>query len=337
MSEPALVVHADWSLHPRKRWMARAVRRADGGYIASAPAPVGALDRFLAGLTARAGRGAVLVGFDFPIGLPVAYAERAGIDDFPTALLGFGAGRWREFYDLASAPEEISLPRPFYPRRPGGCRRQHLFERLQLNSWDDLHRRCDRRTTCRPAACPMFWTLGGNQVGRAAITGWRDLLAPGRRDGADMAIWPFEGALADLLRRHRVVVAETYPGEAYGHLELRSPLRAQGGKRRQIARVACAPSLLTWAERASVALAPELRTDIMSGFGPDADGEDRFDAVVGLFGMLNVVLGLRPSGEPDDPAVRRIEGWILGQDATVADGPAGCEGAPERLLDRSPV
>jgi hypothetical protein len=38
--------------------------------------------------------------------------------------------------------------------------------------------------------------------------------------------------------------------------------------------------------------------------------------VVGLFGMLNVVLGRLPCGEPDDPVVRRIEGWILGQSAS---------------------
>ena len=34
---------------------------------------------------------------------------------------------------------------------------------------------------------------------------------------------------------------------------------------------------------------------------------------VGLLGMLNVVRGYRATGEPDDPAVRDIEGWILGQ------------------------
>ena len=161
----------------------------------------------------------------------------------------------------------------------------------------------------------MFWTLGGNQVGRAAIAGWRELLAPARRAGGDLALWPFDGALADLLGRRRLVVAETYPGEVYGHLDLGSPLRAQGGKRRQTARAACARGLLAWAERASVALAPELRTEIVSGFGPDPDAEDRFDAVVGVFGMLNVVLGHRPSGEPDARSVRAIEGWILGLDA----------------------
>jgi len=32
-----------------------------------------------------------------------------------------------------------------------------------------------------------------------------------------------------------------------------------------------------------------------------------------VFGMLNVLRGARASGEPDDPVVLRIEGWILGQ------------------------
>jgi hypothetical protein len=58
--------------------------------------------------------------------------------------------------------------------------------------------------------------------------------------------------------------------------------------------------------------------------------------VIGLFGLINVVGGARPSGEPDDPAVRRIHGWILGQDAMLADGRAGSDGGAERLLDSSP-
>ena len=57
------------------------------------------------------------------------------------------------------------------------------------------------------------------------------------------------------------------------------------------------------------------RAEIEDGFGAGADGEDRFDAVVGLLGMLGVVRGRRCSGEPDDPVVRRVEGWILGQQA----------------------
>jgi len=42
-------------------------------------------------------------------------------------------------------------------------------------------------------------------------------------------------------------------------------------------------------------------------------GEDPFDAVAGLFGTLEVSLGRRSSGEPNDPCIRDVEGWILGR------------------------
>jgi hypothetical protein len=40
--------------------------------------------------------------------------------------------------------------------------------------------------------------------------------------------------------------------------------------------------------------------------------DDAFNAVVGLFGMLQVCLGQRAPSEPDEPVIRDIEGWILG-------------------------
>jgi Protein of unknown function (DUF429) len=307
MIAPALVAHADWSMHAAKRWMARAVLRPEG-YLALPATLAGPLESFWTRL-AVAGAGPILLGIDFPIGLPAAYAERVGITSFLEALDGFGG----DFYEVARAPEQIALRRPFYPHRPGGRRRQQLLDGLGFDLWQHLHRRCDRATIERPAACPMFWTLGGNQVGRAAITGWRDLLAPARRGGLDLAIWPFDGPLPALLRTRRFVVAETYPGEVYGHLGL--ALRAHGGKRRHAARLANAARLLAWAEHSEIALAPELHAEIAGGFGGDPGADDRFDAVVGLFGLLNVLRGGRPSGEPEDPVVRRIEGWILGLDA----------------------
>ena len=60
-------------------------------------------------------------------------------------------------------------------------------------------------------------------------------------------------------------------------------------------------------------LMPELRVDMEFGFGPKPGGEDPFDAVVGLFGMLNLLLGLRPLDEPVGRRLREVEGWILGQ------------------------
>jgi hypothetical protein len=307
---PRLVAHADWSVHPRKRWFARAVLQSDGRYAAWAPEPVGPLETFWADLD-RAGDGPAFVGFDFPIGVPRAYAERAGIDDFAAELPNFGTGRFAGFYHVAREIHEISLARPFYPDRVGGRRRSHLLEGLGLSEHAHLLRHCERRTATRKAACALFWTLGGNQVGKAAIAGWRHLLSPALRSGTDLSIWPFHGSLSDLLAKHRLVVAETYPGEVYRHLGL----GLRGGKRKQEVRRGNAARLIAWAKDANVGLTHDLVGEIQDGFGSDRAGEDRFDAMVGVLGMLNVVLGRRPPGEPDDPSVRRIEGWILGQPA----------------------
>jgi hypothetical protein len=52
-----------------------------------------------------------------------------------------------------------------------------------------------------------------------------------------------------------------------------------------------------------------------AGFGADAAGEDRFDSVIGLLGLVAVLDGARPDFIPDDPWVRAWEGWVLGQTA----------------------
>ncbi|MDA1133053.1 MAG: hypothetical protein O2905_07505 [Proteobacteria bacterium] len=313
MRPPEIVVHADWSVDPAKRWCAHAVRLATGGYAALAPQPVGSLDDFIASLLVAAGPGGtVFAGFDFPLGLPRAYAEAVKIDNFASALTGFGRGRWRDFYTPAARPDEISLRRPFYPARPGGSRHRHLYEALGFSSIQGLRRRCDGATATRLAASPLFWTLGGQQVGKAAISGWRDLLAPARRSGVALSLWPFEGDLADLLDRPGIVVAETYPGEIYSHLRLRIGA-GNKSKRRQADRCDDSDALLEWAGRAGVQPAAALAADIREGFGGAATGEDRFDATVGLFGMLNVALGFRPPGDPAERVLRRVEGWILGQ------------------------
>jgi hypothetical protein len=47
--------------------------------------------------------------------------------------------------------------------------------------------------------------------------------------------------------------------------------------------------------------------------------DDAFDAVVGLFGMLRVCVGERPSGEPGDERIREVEGWILGRQSPTVE------------------
>ncbi len=325
---PAVIAHADWSLNAKKRWVARAVHEGGGHYRVFAPEPVGTLSQFFGSLKKSAKRsGALFVGFDFPLGLPRAYARRAGIDNFRSFLSALDRNPWRQFFCVAEHPGDISPTRPFYPAKAGKrgtVARHHLLQGLGLDSYQDLLRVCDRASPARPAACAIFWTLGPQQVGKAAIVGWRDLLIPALVGRQDLTLWPFDGELDALLARHDIVAAETYPAEVYGHLGLwpgggRRPGagRRRESKRLQAARAGSGSRLLEVAGGLGLRLEPSLREAIADGFGPSPDGEDPFDATVGLLGMVNVALGRRSSGTPCDPEIRRIEGWILGQEATI--------------------
>lgn len=314
---PGLVAHADWSASAAKRWMARATLGPNGRYQAREPEPVGYLPTMIRSLANNAGPDrSVFLGFDFPIGLPSSYAKRAGVRDFVDLIPKLGHGKWADFYRVAEWAEEISLRRPFYPQQPGGTKHKHLLDGLGMGSFDELRRRCEKAQPGHPVACPLFWTLGAQQVGKAAISGWRDILEPALRASKNVVIWPFAGRLGALFHSRRVVIAETYPAEFYGHLGVSFPTSKAGsksGKKVRADRAANAPRLLGWAEDAEVELGGALKDMIRDGFGWEEAGEDPFDAAVGLFGMLNVLLGRRDPGAPSDETVRRLEGWILGR------------------------
>src|SRR5262249_57535606 len=57
-------------------------------------------------------------------------------------------------------------------------------------------------------AGPIFWLVGPRQVGRSAACIWRELITPRL---ANVALWPFDGPLADLLAAGQPVIAEMYP------------------------------------------------------------------------------------------------------------------------------
>jgi hypothetical protein len=316
MTMPVLVAHADWGSAAAKRWMTVAARGPNGRFGVAAPEPVGDPATLLARLAARRPAGPIFVGFDFPIGLPRLYAPLIDGGGFVGVLPLLGRGIWSRFYDVAARPRDIGRFRPFYPQRPGRAKLRHLLAGLGVADIGGIRRACDQATALRRAPAPLFWTMGAQQVGKAAIAGWREVLAPALADAAlDVAIWPFAGELSSLFRPGRIVIAETYPAEIYGHLGVRfarSPPGARGGKRDRAARQANAGVLLRWAKAAGVRLMPALRGEIIDGFGTSSDGEDRFDSTVGVFGMLNIVLGHRDARVPDDPLVRRLEGWILG-------------------------
>ncbi|HET9401133.1 MAG TPA: hypothetical protein VFO34_09290 [Candidatus Acidoferrales bacterium] len=249
-----------------------------------------------------------VVGFDFPIGVPQSFAAIHAVTNFKALLLELGRGDWTRFYDVATNPDEISSRRPFYPNAPGNKKQAHLLNGLGMQSINDLRRRCEEKYEGRRAACPLFWTLGANQAGKGAITGWRDVISPAIRDDRDVVLWPFDGDLAELMRPRKIVIAETYPAEFYGWL-FSAPLM---GKGKVGVRKTAGSELVRWAERNSVLLTDELRQQIENGF---PEGDDAFDAVVGLLGMVEVVSGRRSASEPRNRKTRNVEGWILGQKA----------------------
>jgi len=303
-----LAVHADWSASPGKRWLALARRDGEGWRVA-APEPVGSLPSLLPRLRAGAAGGAVALGVDLPLGLPRAYAAAHATEpDFPSFLRAL-AGR-PSFFEVCATLAELPPARPFYPARGlrGMTRASHAMA-LGLGAASGLSRLCDRATAERPAGAPLFWTLGANQTGKAAITAWRDLLLPALAGPSPPALWPFDGDFLPLLARHDVVIAETYPAEAMRHLGVR-----MGGSKRRRADRAALSGPLARAMRALRAVPdPAMRAALADGFGSDQAGEDRFDCLLGLLCVLNVLDGRRPDGVPDDPWLRTWEGFVLGQ------------------------
>ena len=305
--QPTHIYHADWGTDPSKRWLARAQLGLDGRYTAEAPRPVGDHTHLISSIRSEIGsEGSALVGFDFPIGVPERYASAAGIEEFKSFLLELGTGTWADFFTVSRISSEISMHRPFYPFKPGGTKQAHVLTALGLQSIDDIRRECERKQDGRRAACALFWTLGANQVGKGAIIGWRDVLAPALRADKNVVLWPFDGRLDELLRPSRIVIAETYPAECYGWF-FSKPLR---GKGKLEVRTGAGTHLLGWAIRRGVELEAALQNEIEAGF---PEGDDAFDAVVGLFGMIEIVTGRRESGEPNENRIRKLEGWVLGQ------------------------
>lgn len=283
------------------------------GWQVCTPQLVGSVPDLLSRLRAEANGGPVALGVDLPLGVPRAYAALRPELDFPR-FLRVAAG-WRDFFQVCKTLAQVRNDRPFYPVRgiKGMTRAAHAAA-PGLPDAMGLSRLCDRATAERPAAAPVFWTLGANQSGKAAIAAWRDLLAPALLAGEPARLWPFEGRFCDLLAPGTAAVAETYPAEAQRHLGI----RVKGSKRRQADRAGVAAQLRAAMRELRAQPDSGLRTAIAEGFGPDAGGEDRFDCLLGVLCVLNVLAGNRPDTVPDDPWIKRWEGWVLGQTAMPA-------------------
>jgi hypothetical protein len=319
LPRPAHIYHADWSKDATKRWSCKAARHGDGRYFISAPQPVGDLGRFVELLRASTANGPVLAGFDFPIGFPRAYGERAGITDFRRWLATFDG--WPDLRPVSTL-EEVTVQRPFYPLSVPvkgvankGAFRKRLLERDVVAGNDPLLRGCDVGSGGR-TACSLFWTIGPNQVGQAAVSGWRDVLKPLlANDEYQVAIWPFDGSLVDLLAVHRVTVVETYPAEFYSSgyfgADLTGPAGEPFAKSKQLHLEHATRKLLAWATAAGCHVEDEGAYLQSIAAGKD----DAFDALIGCLGMF--VCLQRPWSELVHASP--IEGWIFGRSSGSAE------------------
>jgi hypothetical protein len=299
-------------------------KRKGAVWQVSTPEPVGPCETLIARLRHAAAGGAAVLGVDLPLGLPRAYAAAHVAEvDFQAFLQALVTRPG--FFEVCETLEEVSPARPFYPMRGrrGMTRLSHAAA-LGLGEASGLSRACDRATAERPAGAPLFWTLGANQTGKGAITAWRDWLIPALARNDPPLLWPFAGDLAALLSPGAVVVAEAYPAEILRHLGL----VMRGSKRRQSDRMALAPALRAVFAGLSAMADPTLEAAITDGFGADAMGEDRFDSVIGVLGVINVVAGNRSGCVPDDPWIRRWEGWVLGQTSLPQGWPCAGPGSP---------
>jgi hypothetical protein len=287
----------------------------DGAFRAHAPSIFGNSGRLLDDMGLHGRQGSTLLGFDFPIGLPRAYAVRAGVERYISWLRSLTDDS--TLFEVAADIADVSPARPFFPQNitvksPGI---KSKFRAALGVSAEDVLRRCDRKHRTRNAASEMFWCLGANGVGKATVAGWREMLRPALQDpNGCFTVWPFDGQLEDLLASSDAVLVETYPADAYLQIGL-SIGRAGASKSRQEDRRAKANRLLEWCAEHAVLPDEPLTEQILDGFGPSPDGEDPFDAVAGLFGMIDTLQRAIEPELPDDPAIRSVEGWMFGQHA----------------------
>lgn len=305
-----IIWHADWSISAKGRWVAKADRTDDGWQINTIE-PVGELDAFRASLREMGRTQKVWLGLDMPIGFTSNWFDGANVKDFKALMELLETDVWQDFFDVCRLPEEITHQRPFYPKssgKKGSVKRDHLIQALGLSTFSDLHRRCELPTDARTAACPPFWTLGANQVGKAMLHGLQNLILPGFRDGFN--IWPYSGDLAACTNQSGVTLIETYPGEIYGWLELSKLTKSSKSSRADAMIKIC-----DYGTRYAISITPALMANIKDGFDPKQGKDDAFDALIGVMGLIDIAEGRRPENLPRTSAILEREGWIVGMNA----------------------
>ena len=315
-------VSADWSKDRRKRSVHVADLRSRR--IWREESDDWNLQTLLKRASELALRGSVLVGIDAVIGVPAAYWRRVqeapcwGGSSPPTGFIDWlsrldaGSG----FFEPVRDPASWRVDRPFFrvPRvRDGGLRAfTTMFE-------DGFRRKIDGRT----GANPVFAMSGiPGTVGSGTASLWMELI-PRLAATREFAVWPFEGELSRLLSHRGIVLAEIYPGLAYGVvLAGEIPTRrlrvakTQSDLRNHVCDLLQA---MSWVREAGVHL---------GDLAPARADEDAFDSHLTAAAVLRGSIERGPLCEPR---------WIerVAEGAMLLAGPVDLT-APSRTLTASP-
>ena len=212
IASPVFFISADWSKDAGKR----SVHVADmsARCIGRPQDRAWTLKTLLKLAAELAQRGSVLVGIDAALGIPADYwsavqAQYGKSGDRPPNFVDWlcRIDPHSEFFVEVHEPRQWRADRPFFsvPGRKGG------LNDFKNRFSDGFLRPIDKLT----GAKPLFAVSGiPGTVGSGTRALWKELI-PLLADKREFAVWPFEGGLPELLPRHGIVLAETYPGLAY--------------------------------------------------------------------------------------------------------------------------
>ena len=253
----------------------------------------------------------VLVGIDAAIGCPIrtwndlrrsTSATQAGFVDF--LLRGPLPD---QFFEPVGTPEEWTPDRPFI--QPPNGRSWSLNAYIEASD-NGLYRAIDRRLN----ANPMFVTSGmPGTVGSGTRALWQELRTETTRSA--FHVWPFDGALGELILAGKPIIAEIYPKACYGialNESLPSQLMSIAKTRKPVREDATARLMRThWVADHGVTI-----DDTQQAIA----NEDDFDALFSAAALLRLYLEDAPfeSSGPDELC---IEGDILGSGSILAGNP----------------
>lgn len=258
-------------------------------------------------------QGPVLIGIDAAIGFPAAdwkiLANRNTSQEPGFAKFLLGSAVPADFFEPVSRPSDWSPERPFISPPRG----RWSLKAFEAASRGGFYRRIDRRLKAQP----IFVTSGiPGSVGSGTRALWQELREFHER--FSFSIWPFHGAINELLRNGHPVIAEIYPKACYGIAlseKLPAPLLSIAKTKQPVRQHALEMLLETaWIIREQIVI-DDLHAAI--------ENEDDFDALVSAAALTRLFLENASLDDKDETneIESKIEGSVLG--ATSIDCTTG--------------